>query len=221
MKFGCPLTLLCNLDAGKGSCLLMHFGSNNHQWWPSWRKGFYSKNHTSTIFSPIFLQSQPTSISCPVIFCNDHQQSWRPISQIHWYTFNISCFLSWLTLSWVTSSEKFHILLPNSTSTKNANVMYSEVLLDWVHKQYLFLEHIMPSCFSCTETIQIDKPQWWCHLIILYKGDTNHLRHSSNSFLPTMSTNSPDSVTIAGVTILQSPQAINGQKDLKCHHLWF
>ena len=143
MKIGCPLMLLRNLDPGKGLCngtrmLLLHayqrilevmIITGDHRG----EKAFIpritlkpsSRQHPFTLKRRQF----PVRLSFAMTINKAEGQSVKFVG-IHLISSVFCHGQLYVALSRATSSEKVHILLPDSTHTKTANVVYSEVLLD-------------------------------------------------------------------------------------------
>ena len=143
MKIGCPLMLLRNLDPGKGLCngtrmILLHayrrilevmIITGDHRG----EKAFIpritlkpsSRQHPFTLKRRQF----PVRLSFAMTINKAEGQSVKYVG-IHLISSVFCHGQLYVALSRATSSEKVHILLPDSTPTKTANVVYSEVLLD-------------------------------------------------------------------------------------------
>ena len=142
MKIGCPLMLLRNLDPGKGLCngtrmillraypriLEVMIISGDH----CREKGFIPRItlKPSSRQYPYTLKHRqfPVRLSFAMTINKAEGQSLKYVG-IHLISPAFCHGQLYVALSRATSSENIHILLPNTT-TKTANVVYSEVLLD-------------------------------------------------------------------------------------------
>jgi ATP-dependent exoDNAse (exonuclease V) alpha subunit len=143
MKIGCPLMLLRNLDPAKGLCngtrmillrayprvLEVMIITGDHRG----EKAFIpritlkpsSRQHPFTLKRRQF----PVRLSFAMTINKAEGQSVKYVG-IHLISPVFCHGQLYVALSRATSSEKVHVLLPTSSPTKTANVVYSEVLLD-------------------------------------------------------------------------------------------